>query len=90
MSGNARITNRWVVGEYTITEYAETWFGEPVTTYATQIGEGRESNERHFSLDKALLAVVAEKYTGPRGAGGSGVGTAADWFAFAIGLEKHE
>jgi hypothetical protein len=90
MTSRDRITNRWVVGEYTITEYADVWGGEDVTTYATKIGDQRESIWRHLSLDKALLAVVAEKHTGPPMAGGGGVGSAADWFALAIGLEKHE
>lgn len=44
--------------------------------------------EFHVSLDRALIALVAEKYTGPRGAGGPGVGTAADWFARMIGMDQ--
>lgn len=39
-------------------------------------------------LDRALVAWVAEKYTGPRGAGGTGVGTAADWFMKMIGADS--
>ena len=44
--------------------------------------------EYFTSLDRAVIAWVGEKYTGPRGAGGSGVGTAADWFARMIGMES--
>lgn len=43
--------------------------------------------EYHRSLDRAIIAAVGEKYTGPRGAGGEGVGTAADWFAKMIGMD---
>lgn len=44
--------------------------------------------EFHRSLDRAIISAVGEKYTGPRGAGGSGVGTAADWFARMIGMDQ--
>lgn len=43
--------------------------------------------EFHRSLDRAIISAVGEKYTGPRGAGGTGVGTAADWFARMIGMD---
>lgn len=43
--------------------------------------------EFHRSLDRAIISAVGEKYTGPRGAGGTGVGTAADWFARIIGMD---
>ena len=45
------------------------------------------TGEWFASLDRALIAAVGEKYTGPRGAGGEGVGTAADWFARMIGMD---
>jgi hypothetical protein len=41
--------------------------------------------EYYLSLDHAMVAAVAEKHTGKRGAGGTGVGTAADWFMRMIG-----
>ena len=44
--------------------------------------------ELYGSLDRALVAAVGEKYTGPRSAGGSGVGTAADWFCRMIGMDQ--
>lgn len=46
------------------------------------------TGEWFASLDRALIAAVGEKYTGPRGAGGTGVGTAADWFARMIGMDE--
>lgn len=48
-------------------------------------GEPRTNSELYGSLDHAMVAAIAEKHTGPRGAGGSGVGTAADWFMRMIG-----
>lgn len=42
------------------------------------------------SLDRALLMAVCGKYTNGnvRGAGGAGVGTAADWVARMIGMDQ--
>lgn len=82
-------SNRWTVGEYTFTEHTEHGFpdfeGKPL--YKFEIN-GKRSMEMYPSLDEALVAAVGEKYTGPRGAGGSGVGTAADWFLRMIGAER--
>jgi hypothetical protein len=44
--------------------------------------------ELYASLEHAMVAAVGEKYTGPRGAGGTGVGTAADWFMRMIGADQ--
>lgn len=41
--------------------------------------------EMYDSLEYAMVAAVGEKYTGKRGAAGTGVGTAADWFMRMIG-----
>jgi hypothetical protein len=44
--------------------------------------------EWQTGLDRCLLAAVCGKYTGgQRGAGGPGVGTAADWVARMIGMD---
>jgi hypothetical protein len=43
--------------------------------------------ELYDSLDRAMIGWVGEKYTSARGAHGSGVGTAADWFARMIGMD---
>jgi hypothetical protein len=42
-------------------------------------------NELFANLEHAMVAAVGEKFTGKRGAGGTGVGTAADWFMRMIG-----
>jgi hypothetical protein len=46
------------------------------------------TGEWFTSLDRAMIAAVGEKYSGKRGAGGEGVGTAADWFARMIGMDS--
>jgi hypothetical protein len=86
-----RTTNRWIVGDYTFTEHADHGFpsfeGQPL--YKFLIGE-KTGAEMYTSLDEALVAAVGEKYTGPRGAGGSGVDTAAGWFLKMIGAPTTE
>jgi hypothetical protein len=42
--------------------------------------------ELFANLEHAMAAAIAEKFTGKRGAGGTGVGTAADWFMKMIGV----
>lgn len=76
------------------------WDGHPFenhqgrTLYAyepvSKPGEPGKPNtgEWFASLDRAMIAAVGGKYTGPRGAGGTGVGTAADWFARMIGMDS--
>lgn len=46
--------------------------------------------EWYDSIEHAMAAAIAEKYTGRRGAGGPGVGTAADWFMRMIGADVVE
>lgn len=48
-------------------------------------GQPKTGGEWYNSLDHAMVAAIAEKHTGARGAGGTGVGTAADWFMRMIG-----
>ena len=43
-------------------------------------------NEAFYTLEMAYVSAVAAKYTGHRGAGGTGVDTAAGWFAKMIGM----
>lgn len=83
---SARVIRHWNVGEY---EFTEVLWHDGTTVYGTAL-DGKQSHEYHATLDKALLAAVGEKHTGARGAGGTGVGTAADWFAAAIGLEANK
>jgi hypothetical protein len=44
-----------------------------------------EYGELYDSIEWAMASAIAEKHTGKRGAGGTGVGTAADWFMRMIG-----
>jgi hypothetical protein len=90
-----KYTSRW--------EMPEVWFyqveghgfaadeGRPLYAYGkpgdTDDNGIPKTGELYAALDRALVAWVAEKYTGPRGAGGSGVGTAADWFMRMIGAD---
>jgi hypothetical protein len=91
-----RYSNRWEMPEVTFYEVEDHGFtgeheGRPLYAY----GKPNDMDDRgmpktgefYNSLDRALIAWVGEKYTGPRGAGGTGVGTAADWFARMIGMD---
>ena len=91
-----KYTNRWEMPEVTFYQAEDHGFtgeheGKPLFCY----GKPNDMNDRgipktgelYASLDRALVAWVGEKYTGPRGAGGEGVGTAADWFARMIGMD---
>jgi hypothetical protein len=72
------------IGDFTFLQ--GTWSdGSPVYSFLIGDTNGRP-HEWYASLDMALIAAVGEKYTGPRGAGGPNVGTAADWFAKMIGM----
>ncbi|HEU4752332.1 MAG TPA: hypothetical protein VFU47_04415 [Armatimonadota bacterium] len=88
--------NRWTIGPWTIYEMVDHGFGgenegKPlygftVTAEEEHDGRGRPRvGEWYPSLEYAMVAAVAEKHTGRRGAGGTGVGTAADWFMRMIG-----
>ncbi len=91
-----RYGNRWEMPEVTFYEVEDHGFTgehEGRTLYA--YGKPDDMNDRgmprtgelYTSLDRALVAWVAEKYSGKRGAGGEGVGTAADWFARMVGMD---
>lgn len=80
-----RLIDAWTVGEYEFTEHDDK--GRRLYTFT--IGEEKRSvPEFYASLDAALVAAVGEKWTGPRGAGGSGTDTAAGWFMRMIGAEN--
>lgn len=51
-------------------------------------GADRPNFELYNTIEHALVALVAAKYTGERGAGGTAVGTAADWFMRMIGADE--
>lgn len=91
-----RYANRWEMPEvtfYQVEDHGLTGHGDrPLYAYGKP-GETDslgipKTKELFVSLDRALISWVAEKYTGPRGAGGTGVGTAADWFARMIGMDQ--
>lgn len=89
-----RYPNRWTIGEWTFYQVEEHGFSStdgPLYGYATGADEAvRQQGEPNLgelypSLEHAMVAAVGEKFTGPRGAGGTGVGTAADWFMRMVG-----
>lgn len=88
-----KYTNRWEMPEVTFyqvegfTEDGRTLYAYGKPNDMDDRGKPR-TGELFNSLDRALIAWVGEKYTGPRGAGGTGVGTAADWFARMIGMDQ--
>lgn len=85
------------LGDWTFYEVRDHGFtgpeydGKPLYAYekVRELGtvDKPKLGEFHRSLDRAIIAAIGEKYTGPRGAGGTGVGTAADWFARMIGMD---
>ena len=82
-----RLINSWIVGEYTIFEVANWSDSEGAPNLFTfRINGGETSSTYYSSLDMALIAAVGEKHTGPAGASGPNVGTAAYWYAKMIGL----
>lgn len=92
-----RYANRWTLPGVTFYQVEDHGFtgeheGKPLFAYGKPDDMNDQgvpkTGELYASLDRALIAWVGEKYTGPRGAGGSGVGTAADWFARMIGMDQ--
>lgn len=76
------------IGPYTFEEVADHGF----PSWADQILwrvriVGKKSPQFYSTLDHALVSAVGERWTGTRGAGGTGVGTAADWFMKMIGAD---
>jgi hypothetical protein len=97
MAREMHYLNRWAVGQWQFleidgTQLHESYKGRTLFGFETQAEDGARpevSNVREWfnSLEHAMAAAIAEKYTGPRGAGGTGVGTAADWFMRMIGAD---
>jgi len=77
------------IGPYTFEEVADHGFSqyEGRTMWRFTIAGKPNNHELYESVDRALVSAVGERYTGQRGAGGSGVGTAADWFMAMIGAD---
>ena len=81
-----RVTNAWRVGPYVFSEIEGHGFASiPGPVYRFEIDGRPASHEVYETLDMALASAVGERWTGPRGAGGSGVDTAAGWFLRMIG-----
>lgn len=80
---------RWTIGDFEIQEVIGWWIkrGEPAMFRYRLAGEDRWNVTAFYTLDMCVAAALAAKYTGHQGASGTGVGTAADWFAKMIGLE---
>jgi hypothetical protein len=88
-----RVDHRWTVGPYTFEAVSRHGFPEPQyppVMYRYKIADKRVDNELYESLDRAMVAAVGARHMGPRGAGGPGVGTAADWFCRMIDLDEAE
>lgn len=94
-----RIKNKIFVGtlgEWTFYRYStlnekDPWYRRELYTFEGPINDSDQKtvNEWFGSLDEAMVAAVVYKTTGPRGAGGSGVGTLTDWvFAALRGWKK--
>lgn len=90
-----RFPNRWTVGDWTFYQVEGHGFSgalkdRPLFGYT--VGDQMDDDglprlgELYGTLEHAMAAAIAEKYTGPRGAGGTGVGTAADWFMRMLGV----
>jgi len=89
-------TQRWTVGQWLFTEIdgcqiSDTYKSRRMYGFSPADeppGAAGRISEWYNTLEHAMAAAIAEKYTGPRGAGGSGVGTAADWFMKMIGADQ--
>jgi len=85
-----KTTRTWTIGEWTFHQVEDHAFthaqGEPLFAFSPT--DSMKYGELYDSLEYAMVSAVAEKYTGPRGAGGTGVGTAADWFMRSIGATE--
>lgn len=99
-----RISSIWTCGEWNFLEVTNdreggylygfelNRVGTPAEDYR-HLGRVRSTDrglptELYTTLDEAMVAAVGEKYTGRRGAGGTAVGTAADWFMKMIGAKQ--
>lgn len=86
-----RITQTWRLGEWTFVEVTDHGFGGPSEGRllygftSEQFDDIKQITAFYPSLDYAMASAIAEKHTGRCGAGGTGVGTAADWFMRMIG-----
>lgn len=95
MSRTIYPTNRWTVGEWQFFEIdgrqiTDSYEGRKLFGFTanTEDAEAGNAGEWFNSLEHAMAAAIAEKHTGRRGGGGTGIGTAADWFMRMIGVDQ--
>lgn len=85
----SRVIGEIEVGPYTFFAVVDHGFsdykGEILWRFAIDGQKG--SSELYPDLDYVMVAAVGQKYTGSRGAGGTGVDTAAGWFMRMIGAD---
>jgi hypothetical protein len=91
MPGRTR-TEVGKVGPWTFFEIRHHGFkgdlsGKPLYEFEVN-GHQENGAEWYESLDMAIVSAVGEKWTGRRGAGGTGVDTAAGWFMRMIGAVR--
>ncbi len=80
----------WAFYEGTWPEYKDRPAQQVFTFGPRDEGYESRSDEWYATIEHAMAAAIAEKHTGKRGAGGEGVGTAADWFIKMIGAWPSE
>jgi len=90
MARGELVNRTWTVGEYVFQEVETDWAGERRTFYRFGVDGLPRSNELFDSVEHAIVSAIAEKYTGRRGAGGTAVGTAADWFMRMVGADAFD
>jgi len=85
----------WTIGQWQFYEIdgrqlTESYAGRKLFgfTAASDEATADQCGEWYNTLEHAMAAAIAEKYTGARGSGGTGVGTAADWFMRMIGADQ--
>lgn len=83
----------WIFWKLTEHTFGGEYANRPLYSFTTStVGNAHNPRvtEWYGSIDHAMAAAIAEKHTGARGAGGNGVGTAADWFMRMIGADQTE
>lgn len=84
------VTDKVGIGPYTFFEMVDNGFPDHAgkTLWTFTIEGQQHSSTLYATLDHAMVAAVGERHTGPRGANGPGVDTAAGWFMKMIGADQ--
>jgi len=89
LMGDEQVTGRWTLPGWVFYEIEGHGFPNiPGPIYRVERDGAKphqQDPDSYRTLDEALAQALAAKYCGVRGAGGTGVGTAADWFLRSIG-----